>query len=44
MIDGSVYFRTPSNVFGSYKASGSTVPAEKVPAPVLEEMSSGMCP
>jgi len=44
MLDTSLYFRTPSDVFGSYSASGSTVPAEKVPAPVLDEMSSGMCP
>ncbi len=44
MIDGSLYNQTPANVFGAYTASGSSVAADKVPAGVLEIMSSGMCP
>ena len=44
MIHHSRFFLTPSTVFGSYSASGATVPAEKVPEGARALMSSGMCP
>jgi hypothetical protein len=44
MIHNSRFFLTPSTVFGSYAASGATVPAEKVPEGARALMSSGMCP
>lgn len=43
MIDGSMYNRTPENIFGAYGASGASLPADKVPAEVRELMSEGMC-
>lgn len=44
MMDASTFFLTPATVFGGYKASGGTVPAEKVPEGARALASSGMCP
>jgi hypothetical protein len=44
MIHFSTYFRTPASVFGGFKASGATVPAEKVPEGARALMLPGMCP
>lgn len=43
MIDGSMYNRTPENVFGAYGAKGASLPADKVPEEVRAIVSEGMC-
>jgi hypothetical protein len=43
MIDGSLYNRTPENIFGSYGARGASLAADKVPEGAREIMSEGMC-
>ncbi len=44
MIHNSTYFRTPATVFGGYKASGATVPVEKVPEGAQALAAGGLCP
>ncbi|HKC52916.1 MAG TPA: hypothetical protein VKF60_19170 [Myxococcota bacterium] len=43
MIDGSYSSLTLATVFGSYSASGSSVPAEKVPQPAKDLVAASPC-